>query len=218
MFSSRVRRSPVVIGFTVLSSLILVVGIILSRAAILRSAPDSSTIGHPSEIAATQGDSVGAASPLPTATPPPHPGEGLVGPEWNIAFGGDINRDGIRDVVAFRWPQFPLDSPIWQQAQTHYPTHSIVSSEIVIVQESSSGSAPQILLRADGSGIIAGSETLVTHPSGAVSGYLLAINESSRVPVSLVPIRTDLSGFEPMVGVYWAHPSNSFQLFAGGQL
>lgn len=162
----------------------------------------------------------------PTITPlpepvqvaqPPGPGDGLVGPEWTVASRGDINQDGKPDVVAFKWATFPVGSPIWQRSQTSYPAHSLASHEIVIVQQSDDGN-PQILLSTSPSAINAQNATLMSYPGGSVAGYLLQTSQGATVPISLIPINADFSGFQGEVGIYWDPALQQFRLFAGGQL
>jgi hypothetical protein len=159
--------------------------------------------------------------PTPTAssqaTPQSNPGSGLVGPEWTVVSRGDINQDGKEDVVAFKWPAFPVDAPIWQQSKTSYPSYTTASTEIVIVQRGDDGS-PQILLDTSATTVESGGTVLVNYPSGSVAGYLLRTSAGATVPVSFMPINGDFSGFGQDVGVYWDASQQRFRLFGGGQL
>lgn len=154
---------------------------------------------------------------LPTVTPEavtPEDDGALVGPEWQMAYEGDLNQDGLRDAVAFKPAPVTPDSGM-QQYLAEYP---IVASEVLIVQESE-GQVAQVQvmvnqreMRIDGQ--FAGAFGADTRWPGA---FLLGVGPSRDVPVGIIPITAEGGGYAQGVGFYWHTAHQAYRLFVGGQ-
>lgn len=159
------------------------------------------------------------------ATATPAPSSPLVGPEWQVALSGDINSDGIADVIAYKPSSIALISffsgPV-------YASYDLVASEIVIVQEVA-GAQPQVLLSVAPQGITAVTAPLAEYPAfdpaSAVAAFLIAVDPRGLVPLTIIPITNSgepyLRGsdfFMQNDGIAWNSAEQAYRLVASDNL
>lgn len=156
----------------------------------------------------------------PTAPPPaaaPHVSSSLVGPEWQIAIAGDLNRDGRRDVVAYKpAPIEPNRAALPEQERTAYP---FAITEAVIVQEGEPGT-PSIQAAISPQGVSAGPTTLITADrfgSPGPAAFLMGVNPQSDVLVTCLPLNADGDVYAQGFGLYWNEGQLAYRLMVAGQ-
>lgn len=154
-----------------------------------------------------------------TATPATPPGtESLVGPEWTIAYGGDLNADGRADVVAYK-PAGVTPGPTFRRAE--YAAYIGSVSEAVIVQADATG-RPQILAALSRSGITLGNRLAVSFPpsSNAMNNpvaIMLLIGTAQPATVAALPINSSGEPYTQAAGVRWNRSLAAYELVSGGK-
>ncbi|MCG8348498.1 MAG: hypothetical protein MI924_12060 [Chloroflexales bacterium] len=166
-----------------------------------------------------------AVATVEPATATPAPSSPLVGPEWQVAFSGDINSDNIADVIAYKPSNI---TPIRFFSGPDYASYDRVASEIVIVQEVA-GAQPQVLLRVAPQGITAITAPLAEYPAfdpvSAVAAFLIAVDPRGLVPLNIIPITGSgepyLRGsdfFMQNDGIAWNSAEQAYRLVASDNL
>jgi hypothetical protein len=154
-----------------------------------------------------------AATQQPAATQPP----ALVGPEWARAYEGDLNGNGMRDVVAYKPASIELAPEM--QAQPYAGAETVVAAELVIVQES--GQAPQTQASVSPQGVAAHDVTLLDAEQFGEPGpaaFLVNIQpQAEDVQVSLIPLDANGNAYAQGFGLYWNEGQLAYRLFVGGQ-
>lgn len=161
--------------------------------------------------------------PPPTATLPPPPtatpslSSSLVGPEWTVAAVGDLNADGLADVIAYK-PAAIAPSSVF--AQPEYADYTLVVTEVVIVQ--ASAAAPELQLMVQLDGITAADTLLVGYPGDdparTPAAFLMAVAPADVAPLHVIPINSAGEPFTQGVGVAWNGEVQAYRLVASGQL
>ncbi len=153
------------------------------------------------------------ATDSPTSAPvAPAP---LVGAEWSIAFEGDLNQDGQRDVVAYKPAALDAGSSM-HNYQEDFPW---TISEAVIVQANEHGN-PHIQAIITTQGISAEHTPLITAErfgEPGPSALLLGVDPQAEVAISLIPLNTNGEAYAQGVGLYWNEGHLAYRLFAHGQ-
>lgn len=120
--------------------------------------------------------------------------------EWHYAYQGDINADGLRDVVASIPSAISPDQDM-QASMQHPPAR-----EITIIQEGETN-RPRTLLRITPDEIRSGGSVLIDYgASGSAlrpAAFLMQINEGAEVAFSVVPMTATGSGYGQGVGLLW---------------
>jgi hypothetical protein len=116
------------------------------------------------------------------------PVRALLGPEWTVAFDGDANGDGRRDVIAYK--------PAGIQVRPPNTAYLLVASEVVIVQENAAGpyGQPEVQLAVNAREIMAPNAPLFNYltsdPNRTVTAFLLNVTPATATPIALLPINT----------------------------
>ncbi len=154
----------------------------------LRSGP--AVMGYP-EPAEAGYPAPGAPPAAPTSVPTSVPAApttapaaaGLVGPEWTIAFSGDLNRDGRPDVVAYK-PAGIAPGPTF--GQRSYTGYIGTATEAVIVQADDTG-RPVVLVTMSPAGVAIGGMPVLSF-DGARSAIMVNINTAEPALVSTLVV------------------------------
>jgi hypothetical protein len=146
-----------------------------------------------------------AAQAAPTTAP-----MGLVGPEWTIAFSGDLNRDGRPDVVAYK-PGSPPPGPTFRQPS--YASYRGSASEAVIVQADDAG-RPQVLVAMSLDGITIGGRG-VGGFSGGPSAFMISVSAGEPPLVSALPINASGEPYTQPAAVRWNAAARTWELLPG---
>jgi hypothetical protein len=135
----------------------------------------------------------------------------LVGPEWQIAYRGDINQDGQRDVVAYTETDI---TPVPDMEQ-YYDEAPLLAAQVVVVQEGSDG-MPKTLLEVMPEGIRAGDDYLTTYqvedPQLSPTAFFLGVEAGEFAPITLLPLNASGEGFAQGVAIYWNEERQAFRL------
>jgi hypothetical protein len=146
---------------------------------------------------------------IASGTPPDT--SALVGPEWQVAYSGDINQDGQRDVVAYTETDI---TPVPDMEQ-YYDQAPLLAAQVVVVQEGSDG-MPKTLLEVMPEGIRAGDDYLTTYqveePQLTPAAFFLGVDAGEFAPITLLPLNASGEGFAQGVAVYWNEERQAFRL------
>jgi hypothetical protein len=165
------------------------------------------------------------ATAVPTVPPPPAtrptlaPGaESLVGPEWTIAYSGDLNADGRADVVAYK-PGGVTPGPTF--SRSGYTGYIGSISEAVIVQADAAGK-PQTLVRLSRSGVMFGQRVAVSFPPSNDArnnpvAIMLLIETTQPPVVAALPINSSGEPYTQAAGVRWNRSRAAYELITGGK-
>jgi hypothetical protein len=169
---------------------------------------------QPSSTATPQASSTPRPDGTPTATAvsiTPPDISALVGPEWGIAYSGDINQDGQRDVVAYTETDI---TPVPDMVQ-YYDEAPILAEQIVVVQEGSDG-MPKTLLEVMPEGIRAGEDYLTTYQVEDTqltpAAFFLGVEAGEFAPITVLPLNATGEGFAQGVAIYWNEERQAFRL------
>ncbi|NWG19371.1 MAG: hypothetical protein HXY39_03505 [Chloroflexi bacterium] len=154
-----------------------------------------------------------------TATPIAPPGtESLVGPEWTVAYRGDLNADGRADVVAYK-PATITPGATFKRPE--YAAYIGAASEAVIVQADTTG-RPQMLVMMNLAGIMFGKQLAVSFPPSSNATYnpvalMLLIGTAQPATVAVLPINSSGEPYTQAAGVRWNRSLGAYELISGGK-
>ncbi len=157
--------------------------------------------------------------PPPATRPTLAPGsESLVGPEWTIAYSGDLNADGRADVVAYK-PGGVTPGPAF--SRPGYTGYIGSVSEAVIVQADTAG-RPQVLVRLSRSGITIGQQGAISFPPSNdarnnPAAIMLLIDTTQPPAVAALPINSSGEPYTQAAGVRWNRSRAAYELISGGK-
>jgi hypothetical protein len=141
----------------------------------------------------------------------------LVGPEWSIAYEGDLNNDGARDVVAYKPASVELAPEM--QSQPYAGSDAVIAAELVIVQEHEQ--TPHILASVSPQGVEAADTALLGAEQFGEPGpvaFLVSIDPQAQdVQVSVIPLDATGNAYAQGFGLYWNEGQRAYRLFVGGQ-
>ncbi len=143
------------------------------------------------------------------------PTAAMVGPEWQIAFTGDLNRDGRQDVVACKPATVTPDPAL---GGTDQPL-TLAVTEVLIVQEDAQGQ-PQTQASVTAQGVQAADVTLLLAADfGEVypAAFLMEVDPQAEVVLSFIPLNADGMAYAQGFGLYWNEGQLAYRLFAHGQ-
>jgi hypothetical protein len=176
--------------------------------------PGTATVAIPSATAqagttpTVEGTAVAPTAAAPAATTPV---AGLLGPEWTVAYSGDLNLDGRADAIGWVPAQGVPKGPTFGQAQ--YARYVGPASQIVIVH-ASADNRPQVQFLGTGVELRAGSTLLASFDAARRPvGFMLNVNPSGT-PSLLDLIQVNGSG-EPMaqgIGIRWDAASQAYRI------
>ncbi len=157
-------------------------------------------------------------APAPTQPPAPTPPPALVGPEWTIAYEGDLNRDGTRDVVAYKAADI-TPAPDMSNSLTEMP---LTIAEAVIVQEPAQGATDtQVQASVSPEGVAAADTPLLAAEQFGEPGpaaFLMGVDPQAQdVQVSFIPLDAIGNAYAQGFGLYWNEGQRAYRLFVGGQ-
>lgn len=155
---------------------------------------------------------VEAPPPPPGEPPPPPPGEPppppppatpqLVGPEWTIASAGDLNSDGVPDVVAYK-PAATTPDP----SMASYVTEdTLIAAELIVVQADQHGQ-PMVQFAADPTGYTSNGTTISPFASGdpnlTPAAFLVAVLPGDGALLAVLPINAAGQGVAQAAPIIW---------------
>ncbi|MFO7167479.1 MAG: hypothetical protein DIU80_005565 [Chloroflexota bacterium] len=152
------------------------------------------------------------AAQTPQGIPTPDTVVGsLLGPEWTVAYSGDLNRDGRPDAVG--WAPAPGMMPGQTFRQPMYTNYAGPASQVVIVQ-AGPDNRPQIQFLATTTRLTAGSTVLYNFDaSRAPAAFMVRVTAAG--PTLLDVVQVDGAG-EPIaqgIGIRWV--DGAYRLSAG---
>jgi hypothetical protein len=159
-----------------------------------------------------------AAAPDPTTPPAPTQPPALVGPEWTVAYEGDLNRDGASDVVAYKVAEITPASDM----NSYLAEMPLTVAEAVIVQEAAQGATDthvQVSVSPDG---VAATDTplLAAEQFGepGPAAFLMGVDPQAQdAQVSFIPLDATGNAYGQGFGLYWNEGQRAYRLFVGGQ-
>ncbi len=176
--------------------------------------PISPTAIPPTAISST---AIPPTVPPPSATRPAL-APSLVGPEWTVAYSGDLNADGRPDVVAYK-PGAVAPGPSFRRPE--YAGYVGSVSEAVIVQADAAGQ-PQVLVTMSRSGVALGGRVVVGFPSSREAwnnpvAVMLLIDANQPPVVAALPVNSSGEPYTSAVGVRWNRSRAAYELISGGK-
>jgi hypothetical protein len=201
------------------ASMFLIILIVLALGGCTAIAqPETSATGMPPETLPTATTPPAAATAAPTVLPDSTPTAppALVGPEWQIAYAGDLNQDGQRDLVAYK-PTSIAPNAAMQSYTAELP---VTMSAAVIVQAGADGT-PQIQAAISAQGVYAQGTALIPAErfgDGRPSAFLMGVDpQATDVQVSFIPLNDQGGAYAQGFGLYWNAEQQSYGLFVQGQ-
>ncbi len=166
---------------------------------------------------ATSSTAIPPTVPPPSATRPAL-APSLVGPEWTVAYSGDLNADGRPDVVAYK-PGAVAPGPTFRRPE--YAGYVGSVSEAVIVQADAAGQ-PQVLVTMSRSGVALGGRVVVGFPSSREAlnnpvAVMLLIDTNQPPVVAALPVNSSGEPYTQAVGVRWNRSRAAYELISGGK-
>ena len=166
---------------------------------------------------ATSSTAIPPTVPPPSATRPALT-PSLVGPEWTVAYSGDLNADGRPDVVAYK-PGAVAPGPSFRRPE--YAGYVGSVSEAVIVQADAAGQ-PQVLVTMSRSGVAPGGRVVVGFPSSREAwnnpvAVMLLIDTNQPPVVAALPVNSSGEPYTQAVGVRWNRSRAAYELISGGK-
>jgi hypothetical protein len=160
-------------------------------------------------------------APTPMPAPPQEPTApqepALVGPEWTIAYAGDLNGDGARDVVAYQ----PTSVEPALAMQSYLQAGSLVVSELMVVQAGPNG-APVVQFAADPEGLKSNGENINPFPSDnpdlTTAAFIVDIMPQSEVKLTVLPLNAAGEGFAQAAPVVWNAAEQRYTLSGPGMI
>lgn len=156
-----------------------------------------------------------AAVTQPTVAPG---SETLVGPEWFIAYSGDLNADGRPDVVAYKAGGV-LPGATFKRPE--YSAYIGSASEAVIVQADATGK-PQVLVSMSRTGISLGNRVAVTFPPSSDAArnpvaLMILVGAAQPATISALPINAGGEPYTQAAGVRWNRTLGAYEIITGGK-
>lgn len=185
-------------------------------------APGTATVALPTGTAPA-----GAATAAPTAataaTSAPAGGApaaatavaGLLGPEWTVAYSGDLNLDGRADAIGWAPASGVPKGPTFNQAQ--YASYIGPASQVVIVHAGPDG-RPQVQFHATTFGLNAGSTALATFDAARRPAAFMVLVNPRGVPSLLDLLQVNASGepFAQGIGIRWDTAAQAYRITGPG--
>jgi hypothetical protein len=185
-----------------------IAGILLLLVSLLLAACTSSTAQEPAPQPPTATvllpTATEPAAPDPTTPPAPTHPPALVGPELTVAYEGDMNRDGVRDVVAYK----AADITPAPDMRSYLAEMPLTIAEAMVVQEPAQGSA-YVLVQASVSpqGVAATDSVLIPADQFGEPGpvaFLMGVDPQAQdAQVSFIPLDATGNAYGQGFGLYW---------------
>ncbi|MEN9937586.1 MAG: hypothetical protein RLZZ387_4165 [Chloroflexota bacterium] len=177
---------------------------------VVPTAPATVAPGETPPPTAGPGQPTDPAAAVPPAAAPAT--GGLVGPEWTVAYSGDLNLDGRNDVIAWKPSTVQKGATL---SQPLYANYVGTASELVIVH-AGADNRPRVMFQGGLSSLAAGDRALVTFPaSGPTRPAAFMVQVNSRgVPSLLDVLQVNASG-EPYaqgIGIRWDVASQAYRI------
>jgi hypothetical protein len=151
-------------------------------------------------------------SPPPTATP----AGALVGPEWRVAYEGDLNNDGMRDVVAYQ----PATIEPAASMQSYMTEDAFVAAELIVVQANAAGE-PVVQFAADPEGLKSNGANINPFrpdPNLNPAAFIVEVMPANAVKLTVLPINADGEGFTQAAPITWNPAEQRYALSGPGML
>jgi spore germination protein GerM len=152
----------------------------------------------------------------PAANPPPAP-RPLVGSEWQVAYDGDLNRDGVRDVVAYK----PANIELAPSMQQYVTLDTVLAAEVVVVQANQE-EHPVVQFAAERDGLKRNGENInpfrTDMPSATPAAFIVEVMPDSNIKLNVLPVNGAGEGFTQAVPVIWNAAEQRYNLTGPGQV
>jgi spore germination protein GerM len=153
----------------------------------------------------------------PTSPPPAATPDGaLVGPEWSVAYAGDLNNDGTRDVVAYQ----PTTVEPAASMQSYVTADTFVAAELIVVQANAAGE-PVIQFAADPEGLKSnGANINPFRPDLDLTpaAFIVEVMPANAVKLAVLPINAAGEGFTQAAPITWNPAEQRYALTGPGML
>jgi spore germination protein GerM len=153
----------------------------------------------------------------PTSPPPAATPDGaLVGPEWSVAYAGDLNNDGRRDVVAYQ-PATIEPAPAMQSYMTE---DAFVATELIVVQ-ANAASEPVVQFAADPAGLKSTGKNINPFrpdPNLTPKAFIVEVMPANAVKLTVLPINAAGEGFTQAAPITWNPAEQRYALSGPGML
>jgi hypothetical protein len=158
------------------------------------------------------GTAATATQPSTGTVATPAPGvAGLLGPEWTVAYSGDLNQDGRADAIGWIPAAGVTKGPTFNQAQ--YANYTGPASQMVIVHGGADG-RPQVRFVGTTAALTADGTALVSFDAARrPAAFMVQINPRG-VPSLLDVLQVNASGepFAQGIGIRWNTASQAYRL------
>jgi spore germination protein GerM len=146
-----------------------------------------------------------------TATPAAPPS--LVGAEWQVVYDGDLNRDGARDVVAYK----PANIELAPSMQQYVTLDTFLAAEVVVAQANQEGQ-PIVQFAAERDGLKRNGENInpfrTDMPSATPAAFIVEVMPDSDIKLNVLPVNGAGEGFTQTVPVIWNTAEQRYELTA----
>jgi hypothetical protein len=135
-----------------------------------------------------------------------------------VAYEGDMNRDGVRDVVAYK----AADITPAPDMRSYLAEMPLTVAEAMVVQEPAQGSA-YVLVQASVSpqGVAATDSVLIPADQFGEPGpvaFLMGVDPQAQdAQVSFIPLDATGNAYGQGFGLYWNEGQRAYRLVVGGQ-
>jgi len=185
----------------IVTSIVILAACVPAQQEAAPSPPASPTTPPPSHHPATP------AASTPTASRP------LVGAEWQVAYDGDLNRDGARDVVAYK----PANIELAPSMQQYVTLDTFLAAEVVVVQANQEGQ-PIVQFAAERDGLKRNGENInpfrTDLPDFTPAAFLVEVIPDSDIKLNVLPVNGTGEGFTQAVPVIWNAAEQRYELTA----
>ncbi|HWQ16058.1 MAG TPA: hypothetical protein VNL77_24875 [Roseiflexaceae bacterium] len=147
----------------------------------------------------------------PTVAPP---AVGLLGPEWIVAYSGDLNGDGRADALGWAPASGVPKGPTFNQPL--YTAYLGPASQVVIVQ-AGQNNRPQVQLLATTTQLSAGATNLYTFDAARrPSGFMLKVTPGNPVLLDLIQVNASGEPAAQGIGIRWDRSALAYRIAGPG--
>lgn len=156
--------------------------------------------------------------PSQTAAPTPMADLALPDPEWSIAYDGDLNQDGRRDVVAYRSSAI-VPAPTMDGEAQEMPW--TVAEALIMQANDADQTDMQVQAAVSPRGVAAVDTVLLPAAQFGEPGpaaFLMGVDpQAEDAQVQFIPLDETGNAYAQGFGLYWNEGQLAYRLFAGGQ-
>lgn len=168
----------------------------------------AATPGTAATAAATAAPTAAQATAAPSVA-------GLLGPEWTVAYSGDLNLDGRADAIGWAPAAGVPKGPTFNQAQ--YASYVGPASQVVIVHAGPDG-RPQVQFHGTTFGLNAGNTVLTAFDASRRPAAFMVLVNPRGTPSLLDMLQVNASGepFAQGIGIRWNTAAQAYRITGPG--